>query len=193
MRDDVEDARADDGPGAILRAALHALPTEIPPPTETWSRVERAFVAQRERDESTALRFRQRVKRRTFSVAALGAAALLAIMIGVLTRRANVPVPASELSSLLQEERADPRVHAVLDQRRNWHAALGDSLRSSRWPQPARNSVDAALATTDEALAVARVALIRDPANGEAREALAALRARQLSILQRAFTLLDEI
>jgi hypothetical protein len=152
-----------------------------------------AEIARSRVSASEAREFRLTVRRRMYAVATLGVAALLGVM--VLTRSSSLPsvVQRDASITLLPAERSDPRVRAVLDGTRAWRAAVSDSVRSARWPIAARSAVEQALASTDRALADVRGVLRRDSTNVVALEAMTTLRTRQLTLLQNAMTLLDEL
>lgn len=183
----------DPGPGGQLRRALDVLPAERTPPPDALARLQQAMAADTQEAIADAGLARARVNRRTFRLAMAGAAALLTIMLASSRRRAPAaPVEAASVV-LLPDEASDPRVRAVLDETRDWRVASADPVRSARWPREAREAIESALSSTETALASARGVLRQHPDNADAREAIATLRTRQLAILQRAMTLLDDL
>lgn len=188
----------DPGPAPALRAALDALPVERMPRPESWEQVRSAIEATRD-DAAVPMhtnrtnRTNSTLARRLITGVLTGAAAVLTLAVGTLLVRSAARSAADPLRGLASWERRDPRVLAVLEQTKNWRAASSDSLRSARWPLEARTAVEAALTSTEQALASARAALVRDPADPGAREAISVLREKQLALLQHAMTLLDEI
>lgn len=180
-------------PGESLRRALDALPAERTPPAETWAQLQQAMTASRPTTIADKGRVRALVNRRTARMATLGVAALLTVVLATGLSRGRGSARGAAPAVLLPEERADPRVRAVLDETRNWRAASADSVRSMRWPLEAREAIESALVSTERALASARVVLHQHPDDVAARDAIASLRSKQLVLLQRAMTLLDEI
>ncbi len=204
------ESATDVGPGDALRRAIDALPAERSLPADAFAQLQQAMTAEARSGAAVPPLVRSRPNRLTVSLAMLSVAALLAIVLatslsrsrsdaadeavavaGTRTRAAAVTDDAA--SALLPEERTDPRVRAVLDETRNWRAASSDSVRSVRWPLQARAAIEASLAATETALASVRRAVREDPDDAVARDAIAVLRAKQLVLLQRAMTLLDEI
>ncbi len=181
------------GPGDALQRAIDALPAERTPPVATWLQLQQAITGSAPVSAASPPLDQVRTNRRTLLVATLGMAALLAVVLATsLSRVRRDPVNITP-SALLPEERRDPRVQAVIGETRNWRAASRDSVRSMRWPREAREAVEASLAATEAALASARLSLRDDPGDAAARDAIVELRAKQLLMLQRAMTLLDEI
>ncbi len=187
------ESTADSGPGEALRRAIRALPAERTPPADSWAQVQQAMLAAPRDSDAEQPSQRVRTNRRTVRVAMLGMAALLAVVLVSSISRTRRSAGVDPASVLLPEERRDPRVRAVLDETRNWRAASTDSLRSIRWPLEARDAIESALVATETALASARSAVRLDPDDAAARDAIVVLRAKQLLLLQRAMTLLDEI
>lgn len=183
----------DTGPGESLRRALDALPLERTPPADTWAQLSQAITASGRETTAVQRAVRAQVNRRTVRMAMLGAAAVLTVVLATTRSRPRGSSGGDAPVVLLPEERADPRVRAVLDETRNWRAAAADSLRSMRWPLAARDAIESSLASTERALASARDVLRQNPDDGAARDAIASLRATQLVLLQRAMALLDEI
>jgi len=183
----------DAGPGEALQRAIDALPAERTPPADSWAQLQQAMLATSHVTDAELPSERVRTNRRTVRVARLGMAALLAVVLVTSISRVRRSARADVASALLPEERSDPRVRAVLDETRNWRAASTDSLRSMRWPLEARDAIESALVVTETALASARSALRAHPDDAAARDAIVVLRAKQLHLLQRAMTLLDEI
>ncbi len=183
----------DAGPGEALQRAIDALPAERTPPADSWAQLQQAMLATSRVTDAEQPSERVRTNRRTVRVARLGMAALLAVVLVTSISRVRRSARADVASALLPEERSDPRVRAVLDETRNWRAASTDSLRSMRWPLEARDAIESALVVTETALASARSALRAHPDDAAARDAIVVLRAKQLHLLQRAMTLLDEI
>jgi len=183
----------DGGPGEALQRAIGALPAERTPPADSWSQLQQAMLATSRLSDADRPSERARTNRLTVRVAMIGMAALLAVVLVTSVSRARPSVRADTASVLLPEERRDPRVRAVLDETRNWRAASTDSVRSMRWPLEARDAIESALVATETAIASARIALRVHPDDAAARDAIVVLRAKQLLLLQRAMTLLDEI
>jgi hypothetical protein len=188
-----DDALHDAGPPPALRAALRSLPVERALPPSGLAQLNAALARSRtSAAETTVVRSVRR--RRMIAVATVGAAALLTIALLTRSQRTQtVAVQRDASSVLLPVERTDPRVRAVLDGTRAWQAAVSDSVRSARWPREAERAVEQGLLATDRALADVRSVLRRDSTNAVALEALTTLRARQLTMLQSAMTLLDEL
>jgi hypothetical protein len=186
------DPHDDVGPSDALRAALSALPAERALPPSGLAHLN-AEIARSRLSANSEIAFRAGVRRRIVAVVTVGIAALVTVVAG--TQRMSVPQVAQRAvsSALLPEEQRDPRVRAVLDGTHAWRAAVRDSVRSARWPLEARTAVEEALVSTDRALADVRTVLRRDSTNVVALEALTTLRARQLTLLQNAMTLLDEL
>ena len=188
----------DPGPAPALRAALDALPVERMPRPASWEQVRSAIEATRHGTTvplctNRTDRSNRTLARRLITGVLTGAAAVLMLATAARLVRSAGQSAADPLRGLPSWERRDPRVLAVLEQTKNWRAALGDSLRSARWPLEARTAIEGALTSTEQALASARAALARDPADPGAREAISVLRGKQLALLQHAMTLLDEI
>lgn len=188
-----DDIRTDPGPTASLRRALDALPVERTPPAAAWVGIEQAISMSPRENDTDARAFRSRVNRTTARVALVGMAAALIVVFGLHRSRPAITGRPSTTVALLPDEHRDPRVRAVLDETRNWRVAAADSLRSARWPTAARTAIESALTSTEAALASARDVLRQHPDDAAAREAIATLRSRQLVLLQRAMTLLDEL
>lgn len=207
------ESATDVGPGDALRRAIDSLPAERALPAHAFVQLQQAMTAAASSSAAVHPVVRTRRSRLTVPIAMLSVAALLAVVLGTSLSRSRGAAadavagarPAARTgagtgavtdaaaSALLPEERTDPRVRAVLDETRNWREASSDSLRSVRWPVQARAAIESALATTETALASARRAVREDPDDAVARDAIAVLRAKQLVLLQRAMTLLDEI
>ena len=183
----------DTGPGEALQRAIDALPAERTVPADSWTQLQQAMLATSRVRDAEQPSERARTNRRTVGVAMLGMAALLAVVLVTSFSRARRSARVATATVLLPEERRDPRVRAVLDETRNWRAASADSLRSMRWPLKARDAIESALVATETALASARSVLRQHPDDAAARDAIVVLRAKQLHLLQRAMTLLDEI
>ncbi|MCC7051995.1 MAG: hypothetical protein IT355_01930 [Gemmatimonadaceae bacterium] len=191
MTDATRDSGAD-APPPVLRAALDALPAERTPPASAWDSLHAAMQVA-EGPAAAARGAAASWRRRALVTAVTGVAALLLVLVTTQRVRGTAGHAAMPVAALLPDERSDPRVRAALDEARNWRAASADPVRAARWPVEARAAVDSALATSEQAIAVARASLVRDPANDAAKVALAALRAQQLALLQRAQSLLDDI
>jgi hypothetical protein len=204
------ESSTDVGPGEALKRAIDALPAERALPTDAFAQLQQAMTAEARSGAAVHPVVRPRRNRLTVPLAIFGVAALLALALANSlsrsrrdsasdavavggTRRGAAAVTDAAASALLPEERTDPRVLAVLDETRNWREASSDSLRSVRWPVQARAAIESALASTETALESARRAVREDPGDAVARDAIAVLRAKQLVLLQRAMTLLDEI
>jgi hypothetical protein len=188
-----DDAQHDAGPPDALRTALRALPVERALPPSGLAHLN-AEMARSRTSAAEATVVRSMRRRRMIAVATLGAAALLTIAVLTRSQRAQPGVLQRDANSvLLPVERSDPRVRAVLERTRAWQAAVSDSVRSARWPREAERAVEQGLLATDRALADVRSVLRRDSTNAVALEALTTLRARQLTLLQSAMTLLDEL
>jgi hypothetical protein len=192
MSGNFDNQRDDSGPPDVLRSALSALPQERALPPSGLAQLH-AEMARSRLSASESRAFSAKVRRRMIAVVTVGAAALLAVI--ATTRSSSVPrvIQTDASVALLPAEQSDPRVRAVLDGTRAWRAAVTDSVRSARWPLEARTAVEQALVSTDRALADVRTVLRRDSTNVVALEALTTLRAQQLTLLQNAMTLLDEL
>jgi hypothetical protein len=204
------ESATDVGPGDALKRAIDALPAERALPADAFAQLKQAMTAEARSSAGMNPRVHTRPNRLTVPLAIFSIAALLAIVLATSlsrsrrdaaadavavagTRPGAAVVTDAAASALLPEERTDPRVRAVLDETRNWREASSDSLRSVRWPVQARAAIESALASTETALASARRAVREDPDDVMARDAITVLRAKQLVLLQRAMTLLDEI
>ncbi len=185
----------DAGPGEALRRAIEQLPAERTPPADAWAQLQLSIAAAAPASDVDARARRARINRLTVGSAIVGIAAMITFVLSnTLGRPAGTgPANAEAMLTLLPEERTDPRALAAIDETHDWRAASADSLRSARWPAQARDAIESALVSTEKALSSARLALRENPQDAAARDAIAALRSKQLTLLQHAMTLLDEI
>ena len=188
-RDDPQDS----GPDPLLRRALDTLPLERTPPAAVWSNVARTIGASATPDHA---RFEFRVRRLTLRVVAVGITALVAVV--ALTRRTPAPnVPSREVPAMAvasaADDALDPKARAIRTQTQQWRDAVRDPVRSARWPAPTRAAIDRAIDETERALVEARADLARTPQDVIARETVHQLRDQQLTLLQHAMALLDEL
>lgn len=177
----------------VLAADARALPRSIEPPPAVWSAVHAAIAGAARRPSSevvhdlAAARARKLALRRRLSLAA-AALLLVAASSGVTTWIMRSPEPRGgqgasyDSVSLMRpvsdvERRFAPTVAQL-------EAALA-ARRDSLSPETIR-TVEASLRAIDAALAEARDALARDPADGELRELFAETYERKLEFLRRA-------
>ncbi|HUF31411.1 MAG TPA: zf-HC2 domain-containing protein [Gemmatimonadaceae bacterium] len=170
---------------AALTARARALPRDVPPPDGAWKEVRQAVLAGRRRQGAG----NAAPRRRGMGVAIAAAALLVALSSATTFWLTHEGTPRESPARTVSEPPASLAEFAPVEAR---YVLATDALRQTlderrELLDPATvRTVERSLATIDVAIAEARAALVRDPANAALSRLLASSYEQKVTLLRRA-------